>query len=162
MKKAEIFSMHRVRGFTLLELMITLTVAAVILGLAVPAFQTTIAKNAVKSATRDLVTTLNAARAQSMSSRTPVTVTPEGGNWNNGWTMQYQNSVESDETYVPSSRIQIRSAITSLTFRPQGGRAAGANTLVVCHADADIPGRRVTVSFLGRVDTVEDTTGCDS
>ncbi|SDT92441.1 GspH/FimT family pseudopilin [Halopseudomonas salegens] len=160
MKKAEIFSMQRIRGFTLLELMITLVVVAVILGLAVPSFQTTIAKNAVKSATRDLVATLNTARAQSMSSRTPVTVTPESGGWNNGWTLAYGSSVESGETYVPSSKVRISSSITSLTFRPQGGLSAPASSLTVCHADSSIPGRKITVSFLGRVSTEEVTTGC--
>lgn len=152
--------MRRIQGFTLLELLITLAVLAVILGLAVPSFQTTIAKNAVKSTTRDLVVTLNTARAQSMSLRTPVTVTPESGGWSSGWTLAYGSSVESDETYVPPSKIRVSSSITALTFRPQGGLSAPASSLIVCHADPSIPGRKVTVTFLGRVSTEEATTGC--
>ncbi|MEH6798360.1 MAG: GspH/FimT family pseudopilin [Halopseudomonas sabulinigri] len=162
MKKAEICGMRRESGFTLLELMITLVVAAIILGLAVPSFQRTIARNAVKATTQDLVATLNAARAQSMSSRTAVTVKPESGGWGDGWSLEYQSSVESDETYVPSDKIRIKSNLESLTFRPQGGLSAPGSSIIVCHTDTEIPGRKITVTFLGRVNTEEDVAGCKS
>lgn len=154
--------MHRERGFTLLELMITLVVAAIILGLAVPSFQRTIANNAVKAATQDLVATLQAARAQSMSSRTSVTVEPESGGWGSGWSLQLQSSVESDETYIPSDKIRIKTDLTSLTFRPQGGLSAPSSSIIVCHTDTDIPGRKITVTFLGRVTAEQDAVGCKS
>jgi len=77
--------MQRERGFTVLELMVTLVVAAIVLSLAVPSFQRTVANNAVRSTTSDLVSALNAARAESMSSRAMVTVSPQGGDWGNGW-----------------------------------------------------------------------------
>lgn len=154
--------MRRIQGFTLLELMITLVVAGVLLGIAVPSFQESIANNAVKSTTRDLVATLNTARAQSMSSRTPVTLKPATGGWNDGWSLEYAASVESDETYVPSGKVRITSSLTALTFRPQGGLSAPASTITVCHADSSIPGRKISISFLGRVATEEVTTGCSS
>ncbi|HIQ54794.1 MAG TPA: prepilin-type N-terminal cleavage/methylation domain-containing protein, partial [Pseudomonas pachastrellae] len=47
--------MQRERGVTLLELMVTLVVAAIVLSLAVPSFQRTIANNAVRATTSDLV-----------------------------------------------------------------------------------------------------------
>ncbi len=152
--------MDRIRGFTLLELMITLVIAAVILGLAVPSFQNTISRNAVKATTRDLVSTLNTARMQSMSSRAPVTVKPAAGGWADGWELVYSSSVEPDRTFEPSRKAKVISAANSLLFRAEGGLTGAANTLFVCHADSSIPGRKITVSFLGKVTTAIDSSKC--
>lgn len=153
--------MRQIRGFTLIELLITLVVAGVILSLAVPSFQTSIARNAVKAASNDLVATLHTARAQSMSTRTPVTVAPASGGWSSGWSLQYGVSVESDHAYVPANKVRIASDIVTMTFRPQGGLTAAADSFLVCHEDPTITGRRITVSFLGRVTSEMVTEECE-
>ncbi|MAD27355.1 MAG: hypothetical protein CMK75_04935 [Pseudomonadales bacterium] len=154
--------MKCVKGFTLIELMVTLVVAAVILGLAVPSFQRAIATNTVRSTTSDLVSALNAARAQSMSSRTRVTITPQGGDWDNGWSVVHQSSVESDETYEPSAKVRISSDIASIVFRPEGGLTVAGSSITICHEDTSIAGRRITLSFLGRVTVDQIAGGCGS
>jgi type IV fimbrial biogenesis protein FimT len=62
------------RGFTLLELMITITVAGVLLGLAIPSFRDFTRNNRVIAAQNDLVTALNVARSESLRRSRPVTV----------------------------------------------------------------------------------------
>lgn len=54
------------RGFTLLELIVTVAVAAVLLALAVPSFQNMIASNALSTASNDFVSALNLARMQAI------------------------------------------------------------------------------------------------
>lgn len=53
---------HRSRGFTLLELMVTMAIVAVLLTIAAPSFRNTIARNRVSSASNDLLASVAYAR----------------------------------------------------------------------------------------------------
>lgn len=68
------------KGFTLIELMITLLVAAIVLGIGVPNFQQFLATNRMATATNDVVTALHAARSQAVKRRANVTICPSA-NW---------------------------------------------------------------------------------
>jgi prepilin-type N-terminal cleavage/methylation domain-containing protein len=54
MKKAASRSVRAVRGFTLIELMVVVAIAAIITALALPSFNAMIAKNKVKAAAEDI------------------------------------------------------------------------------------------------------------
>lgn len=87
----------RARGLTLVELMVTIGVAAIVLGLAVPSFTTTIQESHMTAASNDLVGTLQLARSEAIKRNLPVTVcrtanfndpTPAcgaGEGWHEGW-----------------------------------------------------------------------------
>jgi type IV fimbrial biogenesis protein FimT len=82
---------HRLRGVTLIELMITLAVAIVLLAIGIPAFQSMQASGRLNSQTMALVTALNAARSEAVGRGIPVAVcarasdTSCGTDWTNGW-----------------------------------------------------------------------------
>lgn len=61
-------------GFTLIELMITIAVAAVVLSLALPAMDTFIANGRMSGATAAMVTTINQARSDAITLGRPVSV----------------------------------------------------------------------------------------
>lgn len=61
-------------GFTLVELMITLTIAGIMLSLAAPSFQTFIRNTQVRSAADDLVSIFNYSRSEAVKRGWPVTV----------------------------------------------------------------------------------------
>ncbi|UCG74370.1 MAG: GspH/FimT family pseudopilin [Chromatiales bacterium] len=69
------------KGFTMIELMITLLVAALVLGVGVPNFQQFLANNRMATATNDVVTALHAARSQAVKRRGNVSICPSA-NWN--------------------------------------------------------------------------------
>lgn len=83
------------RGYTLLELMVTLAVLAILATLTVPGFQDTIRRNARDSSMQDLSTALDFARAQAVTEGTTVSLCRStdlstctgggGGNWRAGW-----------------------------------------------------------------------------
>ena len=52
----------RSRGFTLIELMVTIAVAAILLALAVPSFKTLTVSHALTTTANDIVGALNLAR----------------------------------------------------------------------------------------------------
>jgi type IV fimbrial biogenesis protein FimT len=62
------------RGFTLWELLITITVAGILLGVGVPSFLEFQRNNAIASAANDLVSAVLAARAEAVKRQVPVTL----------------------------------------------------------------------------------------
>ena len=73
-------------GFTLIELMVTISLIVVIMALAAPSF-TAFQRNAqLTSSANTLLSSLTAARAEAMKRGRNVTVAPvTGSNWNSGW-----------------------------------------------------------------------------
>ncbi len=78
-------------GFTLIEMTLTVTIAGVLLGLGVPAFNNFIARTSQSRALEDVYTTMSIARNTAMVTGTPVVVCPSadgtacGGNWDENW-----------------------------------------------------------------------------
>ncbi|MEJ2692806.1 MAG: GspH/FimT family pseudopilin [Candidatus Thiodiazotropha sp.] len=80
-------------GFTLVELMTTLTVALLLLVIGVPSFSTLLANNQMAATTNDLVSHLQYARSESVKRQMPVSVCSSdngesctGSNeWGVGW-----------------------------------------------------------------------------
>lgn len=151
--------MTRTKGFTLVEMMVTVAVAAILLAIAMPSLESISNSNALKSTTRDLVSTISTARSQSISTRTNVLVEPAAGGWASGWTISYDNAAaEVDQEYLPRDGVTVTrvGGNGSLTFLSRGGLQGGAATFTVCHAEL-AQGRSISVSFLGKVTTdVED------
>lgn len=79
---------RRSRGFTLIELIVTITVAAVLAGLALPAFQNFIANQRVRNASFDLMAALMLTRNQAVTRNTEVSfVKKSTDTWDAGWTV---------------------------------------------------------------------------
>lgn len=147
--------MTRVKGFTLIELMVTIAVAAILIGIALPSFQTVSRNNAVRATTNDLISTINLARQQSLSMRTQVEVAPIAGGWGNGWTISFaDNSAGEDAEFLPRDKVSITSSgdNAALAFRARGGLQGGGDIeFNIVHEDSDTASRTICVSFFGKV-----------
>lgn len=84
-------AVHPQRGFTLVELMVTLAVLAILAAVAVPSFQDTIRSNRVTTENNELLAALNLTRTEAIKSRAiaELCATPDGtacgADWNQGW-----------------------------------------------------------------------------
>jgi type IV fimbrial biogenesis protein FimT len=87
-------SRARVHGFTMIELVVTMTIAGILMALAVPAFSTFIQNTRLTTATNSLVLSLNLARSEALKRDIPTgvtvcastdTLTCNGANWTSGW-----------------------------------------------------------------------------
>lgn len=97
--------MHRrQQGLTLLELVVTVAVLAILVSIGIPAFQSLVGQNRASSAANELQATLQFARSEAVSRDQPVTVCPAdfsdpdadpatvdcstSTQWQNGWIVQ--------------------------------------------------------------------------
>nr|WP_196799746.1 GspH/FimT family pseudopilin [Thioalkalivibrio sulfidiphilus] len=86
--------MNRNGGFTLVELMVTLAIAAIVLTIAVPSFWSIVQNNRASTQANELITALNLARSEAVKRGLPVSICPSSNqtacvasstNWAVGW-----------------------------------------------------------------------------
>lgn len=156
------------RGLTLIEILITLAVMAVLFGLAVPSYSALMQRLASQAAARELFSALTLARAQALSTRQAVIVCPGqgacngAGRWEAGYVIgidaNRNDRLDPDERRIWQSGAASRVTILSNSGRPQirylpTGRASGSNaTFRVCPR-LPVPGATHTlvINNAGRV-----------
>lgn len=145
-------------GFTLLELMITLVIMAIMLSWAVPGFQELVRQNRLTTATNELVTALNLARSEAIKRGRTVTVTPSGGDWGAGWTTTTTdldgNAVTVNTGNGISGTLSMSGGAATFSFSASGFRndGNGLSQISVCDSGSS-RGRQISVSVMGRPST---------
>ena len=177
------------RGFTLIELMVTITVAAVLMMVAVPSF-TTYQRNAeLTSFTNSLLAGLNAARGEAMKrGRYAMVVPTDGTNWSSGWVVFVD--VDRSQAYLDTMDVTILTREpppSYLTISGNGSTAGttpyimydasgysklksgafGANTFEIKRADTSgtellTQTRRIKIASTGRVRVCTPKTATDA
>lgn len=128
-------------GFTLLELMVVVAVAAVLAAVAAPGLSTFIDNQRLRNGSFDLVSDLMLARSEAVTRNAVVVVTPTAtgsDGWSGGWTVNLDSAagaVLASRTGVsPKLRFEARNAsaaaVSSLSFRADG-RVIGATPMRV-------------------------------
>lgn len=79
--------MNRQHGFSLVEVMVVLSIVIVLSTAGMPALQDFITKQRLKSAASDLFTDILRTRSEAIKRNTSITLTPAGGAWANGWSL---------------------------------------------------------------------------
>lgn len=90
-KKYTIYKPNQ-RGFTLVELMITLVIAAILVSVAVPNFTNIIQNNRATAQANEFLTALSIARSEALKRGEAITMTTAGtaddaNDWAGGWTI---------------------------------------------------------------------------
>ena len=121
------------KGFTLIEMMISITILGILLVFAVPAFRSFIIDQRIKNASFELNTSLQYARSEAVKRRQQVSISPTGGNWADGYSITYpdDDDTDSDAEVVKTVGAQQGIAIsgpTIVTFRGDGRTAAGGGS----------------------------------
>jgi type IV fimbrial biogenesis protein FimT len=88
MKRLAVFSGHA-RGFTLVELMVVVTLVAVLSAIAVPSFRDLLLNQRLAASTSDFVAALSLARGEALKRAQTVTLSPFAGkDWSAGWAVE--------------------------------------------------------------------------
>lgn len=116
-------------GFTLIELMVTITVLAVILMLAVPGFRQLIESQRLRTAAFDMVADLTLARSEALKRGKDVTLKPlTSGTWVDGWQVLVGTEEVSKRNSVGGG-ISFASAPSSVVFESSGRVSSSTSTV---------------------------------
>jgi type IV fimbrial biogenesis protein FimT len=72
-------------GFTMVELMVVVTITGILAALAAPSMSGLMANQRAKSLASELFATLARTRSEAMTRNANVTLSPKTGGWQNGW-----------------------------------------------------------------------------
>ncbi|WP_308811481.1 MULTISPECIES: GspH/FimT family pseudopilin [Psychrobacter] len=138
------------QGFTLIELMVTIAVLAIIVSIAAPNISTQLANQRVKSTAATLENALKEARAESISRRQNVTVTYSNGSAPKMITITAPNSITiASYNYNAKNTIKPDTALT-IVFEPSK-RVTMARAYTVCDSDTKATPHQVEVNNVANI-----------
>jgi type IV fimbrial biogenesis protein FimT len=169
------------RGFTLLELLVTVAVASIFLAVAPGTFLNLLNTARLKSQIYDFNDSLNFARSEAVKRGLPVTVCPStdqltcaasGTRFESGWIVfvDINNSQTVDAgdevlrattALITNYTLRGTSATTLnsyITFNSKG-RASASGTYILCKSSAINPSRAILISSTGRITAATDNNG---
>jgi type IV fimbrial biogenesis protein FimT len=160
----------RTSGFTLLELMIGITLIAILMALAIPSFRDFTSSNRVTAANNDLITALNLARGEASRRSSPVTICAsadgttcaDATNWASGWIV-FQNPgtagvIGATDLVLQKWRgetgnIQFTTTSAFVQYQPTGTVVTAATFDVSYPACKGLQVRHIQVSAGGTIST---------
>ena len=133
-------------GFTLIELMVTIAVLAIIVGIAAPNISTQLANQRVKSTTATLANALKEAKAESIIRRQDLTFT-----YNNNGTNAGSINIGNIFSYGYSSKSTITDSESKnpITFEPS--KRVESTIYTICDENAAATPRQVSVSKIANI-----------
>lgn len=157
--------MRHSRGFTLIELVVTVAIIAIIAVWAVPAWQGMVQRSQVESDVRALTHALGMARSKATTDGVAVSICPYApsvatpnpmvcdADWANGWVVfigDAANFALDDRLWVHqgSNAVAQSGGASRITYNDRGTLTSGNSTLVFC---AESDSTSVVVAPSGRV-----------
>lgn len=173
--KAKTIPMLKMRGFTIVELMITILVLALLAGIGVPAFQSTVMNNRMTSQINALVTSMNQARSEAIKQNRDVVVcrstdssscAGSGSGWAQGWLVfvdeNENGSIDGGGNNCDGSgdcklsvqstlsgNIQVDANVSQLIYNGRGTSNTGG-TFTFCDSRGAEEAKAIIISNTGR------------
>lgn len=171
--------MQGIKGFSLIELMVTLAIAAIVMTLAVPSFASFIQNNRQTTNINDLIAALNFTRAEALTQRRIITLCksadgttcPTGagsGDWSQGWIvfadLNDNGTRQAAEPIIRvagpikgvASFVGNNNVVNRVTFTPLG-LTTTPGTITLCDSRGASHARATLIAFSGRIRLAADT-----
>lgn len=164
--------MNKKTGFTLVELLVTISVASIVLSMAVPSMRTTLQKNRMTTLHNQLLSALSFTRSTAITQGTWATLchsnsahtgcTAPESEWVNGWIIfpdkNNNGQVDSNETILSAftklpAGISMLSNKNRISYGSQGYAVGYAGKLTFCDSQNAITPQGMIISLNGRVRT---------
>ena len=175
--------MERVKGFTLIELMVTIVIAGILLSIAIPSFQNFIIDSRLNSTATEFADAIRLARSEALKRNRPIIlcrVDPgdpgkcvSGGNWG-GWAM-HDEAMPNGETVLQlgqlnsfGNTLRVNSDLgnQTATFASDGlvrdgGALVNEKNITICSTSGSgEKTRQVKFGAAGRVSIENVAGGC--
>lgn len=169
---------HSSPGFTMIELLVTISIAAIMLTIAIPSFRDFLLNSRRATQTNDFILALNYAKSEAVKRSETVTVCSRSTDttcagstiWDSGWlvfvdnngngtadtgemVLQVRGDLEGGNTLRSGNRTRV--TFNSLGFSPNTN-----DTFNLCDNRGAADGRRIVVSSMGRVTSQAGASAC--
>ncbi len=161
-------------GFSLVELMIVVSIAGILLSVGLPSFQGAMLQNRLVTQVNSLVGALNVARSEAIKRNQFVVVQKSGTAWKEGWevfvdlnangTKDAGDSVIQQYEGITVNHINPSASYTNyIAYRPDGRSNANGH-FYLCSPAAEAMFKRILIATSGRIRTEssENITGTPS
>lgn len=165
---------EHIKGFTLLELMVTVAIAGILVGIAIPSFTSIIASTRLTTAANELITALNYARSEAIKRGVIVYVHQKNataGEWKGGWEVlidsDNSNTYNAADTLLrtyaalPSGYTLSTASLDYTGYFPSGLGSRGTNVVFsLCNATNAATSRTISINVVGRTQVSTGTATC--
>lgn len=164
----------RTVGFTLVEMLVAISVCAILLAMAVPSFSAANLSSRLRANSTDLMASASLARAEAVKRNGIVNLCPStdgtscsAGGWERGWIViatakgaLAEKVVYRHDALPPGYRMSTTGGISLVSFQPTGVGATAA-TFTICRETPSVGNqeRVVSIDATGRATSRKTMTG---
>ena len=148
-------------GFTIIELMIAITITAILMAVAIPSYQNFVKNNCLSTTSANLVTAFQLARSEAIKRRTAITVVANPS-WNDGWMVQNGSTILNRFYNDGCPQTDIRGTVNQFDYQPNGSVGSTVSWAICDDRDNSLvvsPGKQVRIAITGRPSTVSKYVG---
>jgi len=142
------------QGFSLIELLVVISITAIVASLAAPSFTNVIATMRIKTMASELHSAFAFARSEAMKRNQSVTVQPATVGWQGGWTISaisaagVSTQIQTRNAFGSGASNVTTTPVNAYVFRPNGRCATPDTFITITSANTSLS-RCVKISLSG-------------